>query len=160
MRARLVRMEPGYRGRQRIVIEIAGDFREQFDQLQGALLEVQITRAIPRRSLASNNYFHALVSRIASTVWGEFDEIKSDLVVEYGTPCLDKAGQVVIVDLPEGTDPHSYYPYTRLITTHEKDGSRYCSYILYKRTSAMNSSEMSHLIDGARQEAHELGIDI
>ena len=64
------------------------------------------------------------------------------------------------VDLPEGTDPHSYYPYTRLITTHEKDGSRYCSYILYKRTSAMNSSEMSHLIDGARQEAHELGIDI
>ena len=92
MRARLVRMEPGYRGRQRIVIEIAGDFREQFDQLQGALLEVQITRAIPRRSLASNNYFHALVSRIASTVWGEFDEIKSDLVVEYGTPCLDKAG--------------------------------------------------------------------
>ena len=53
-----------------------------------------------------------------------------------------------------------YYPYTRLITTHEKDGSRYCSYILYKRTSAMNSSEMSHLIDGARQEAHELGIDI
>ena len=51
MRARLVRMEPGYRGRQRIVIEIAGDFREQFDQLQGALLEVQITRAIPRRSL-------------------------------------------------------------------------------------------------------------
>ena len=134
MRARLVRMEPGYRGRQRIVIEIAGDFREQFDQLQGALLEVQITRAIPRRSLASNNYFHALVSRIASTVWGEFDEIKSDLVVEYGTPCLDKAGQVVMVDLPEGTDPHSYYPYTRLITTHEKDGSRYCSYILYKRT--------------------------
>ena len=86
MRARLVRMDPGYRGRQRIVIEIAGDFREQFDQLQGALLEVQITRAIPRRSLASNNYFHALVSRIASTVWGEFDEIKSDLVVEYGTP--------------------------------------------------------------------------
>lgn len=110
MRARLVRMEPGYRGRQRIVIEIAGDFREQFDQLQGALLEVQITRAIPRRSLASNNYFHALVSRIASTVWGEFDEIKSDLVVEYGTPCLDKAGQVVMVDLPEGTDPHSYKP--------------------------------------------------
>lgn len=160
MRARLVRMEPGYRGRQRIVIEIAGDFREQFDQLQGALLEVQITRAIPRRSLASNNYFHALVSRIASTVWGEFDEIKSDLMVEYGTPCLDKAGQVVMVDLPEGTDPHSYYPYTRLITTHEKDGSRYCSYILYKRTSAMNSSEMSHLIDGARQEAQELGIDI
>lgn len=49
MRARLVRMEPGYRGRQRIVIEIAGDFREQFDQLQGALLEVQITRAIPWR---------------------------------------------------------------------------------------------------------------
>lgn len=38
--------------------------------------------------------------------------------------------------------------------------SRYCSYILYKRTSAMNSSEMSHLIDGARQEAQELGIDI
>lgn len=35
-----------------------------------------------------------------------------------------------------------------------------CSYILYKRTSAMNSSEMSHLIDGARQEARELGIDI
>lgn len=24
-----------------------------------------------------------------------------------------------MVDLPEGTDPHSYYPYTRLITTHE-----------------------------------------
>ena len=47
MRARLVRMEPGYRGRQRIVIEIAGDFREQFDQLQGALLEVQITRDTP-----------------------------------------------------------------------------------------------------------------
>ena len=43
-------------------------------------------------------------------------EIKSDLVVEYGTPCLDKAGQVVMVDLPEGTDPHSYYPvsYTHL----------------------------------------------
>lgn len=47
MRARLVRMEPGYRGRQRIVIEIAGDFREQFDQLQGALLEVQITARYP-----------------------------------------------------------------------------------------------------------------
>lgn len=39
-------------------------------------------------------------------------------------------------------------------------GCDHCSYILYKRTSAMNSSEMSHLIDGARQEAQELGIDI
>ena len=77
MRARLVRMEPGYRGRQRIVIEIAGDFREQFDQLQGALLEVQITRAIPRRSLASNNYFHALVSRIASTVSVSYTHLRA-----------------------------------------------------------------------------------
>lgn len=74
---------------------------------------------------------------------------------------LTDGKQVVRVLLDSFTEYDSFNSLSGLeITTHEKDGSRYCSYILYKRTSAMNSSEMSHLIDGARQEAQELGIDI
>lgn len=149
----------GRNRKQRITIELDSDFSEGFDALQGVDLEVSIKKWRAKRSKDANAYFHLLVNEIAIARGLPDDEVKQMLVVDYGTYARDADGQIVGFKLPPSVDVDNIYPYTRLYKQVIEDGKAFNCYLVYKRSSEMDTKEMSRLIDGAVNEAKELGID-
>lgn len=113
-----------------------------------------------KRSLSANSYFHVLVDKIAKVVGTSESEMKKQLVLEYGTPAMQN-GREVIVTLPKGTNVDDFYPYAQWIGEVEdrKGGNTYDQYIFFKQTHTLDRGEMAKLIDGAVQEAREMGIE-
>lgn len=160
MKGRLIDFSFGFNRKQRITIEIDADFREGYDSLRATDIEVSIKKWRKKRSLDSNAYFHLLVNAIAEAKGGGDDEVKRHLVVTYGTLARDADGQIIGFKLPQGVDVDKLYPYTRAYKEVEENGRAYICYLVYKRSSDMDTKEMSRLIDGAVQEAKDLGIDV
>lgn len=159
MKGRLLDFSFSLNHKQRITIELDSDFREGFDALKGADLEIKIKKWRRKRSLDANAYFHVLVNEIAMAKGLSDDEVKRDLVVDYGTVARDDDGMVVGFKLPASVSVDDIYPYTKLYKRVEENGRLFNCYLVYKRSSWMDTKEMSHLIDGAVAEARELGID-
>lgn len=159
MKGRLIDFSFGYNRKQRVTVELDSDFREGFDALKEADVEVSIKKWRAKRSNDANAYFHVLVNAIAMARGLSDEEVKRDLVVQYGTLARDDDGQIVGFKLPSSVDVDAIYPYTRLYKQVEESGKAFNCYLVFKHSSDMDSKEMTHLIDGAIQVAQELGID-
>ena len=159
MRGRLLDLSMGLNGKQRLSIELDMDFREGYQNLLGADVNISIKKWRNARSRDANAYFHLLVNEIASARGMSDDEVKRWLVVEYGTPDRDGEGCMIGFKLPQSVDPDKVYPYTKLFKQVEENGKMFNCYLVYKRSSEMDTKEMSRLIDGAVYEAQELGLD-
>lgn len=159
MKGRLLDFSFGFNRKQRITIELDSDFREGFDALKGADLEIKIKKWREKRSLDANAYFHVLVNEIALAKGLSDDEVKKTLVVDYGTIARDDDDNKVGFKLPASVPVEMIYPYTKLYKQVEENGKLFNCYLVYKRSSWMDTKEMSHLIDGAVTVAKELGID-
>lgn len=126
--------------------------------------EVRIKRERKNRSLDANAYFHVLVDKIAKKLSKDGgvispEEIKVKINLEYGT--VAKYGnQDAIITLPKTVWVDEFYHYSKWLRDFEgRDGIEYSQYLFYKRTSTLNTEEMSQLISGAIREAQELGIE-
>ena len=159
MKGRLIDFSMGFNRKHRISIELDSDFREGYEALKGAELEISIKKWRKKRSLDANAYFHLLVNEIAIAKGLPDDEVKRMLVVDYGTLYRDDDGQLVGFKLPAAVSVDGIYPYTKLYKQVEDNGRLYNCYLCYKRSSWMDAKEMSRLIDGAVEVAKELGID-
>jgi hypothetical protein len=100
-----------------------------------------------------------LVNAIAEVRGISDEEVKRQLVVDYGTLARDDDGKIIGFKLPTSVDVSFIYPYTKLYQTIEENGKSFDCYLVYKHSSDMDSKEMTRLIDGAIEEAKELGID-
>lgn len=159
MKGRIIDFSIGVNRRQRVTIELDTDFREGYESLKDFDLEISVKRWRQKRSKDANAYFHVLVNAIAEARGLSDDEVKRSLVHDYGALARDDDGQIVGFKLPSGVDADNIYPYTRMYKEVVENGKTYQCYLLYKRTSEMDTAEMSRLIDGAVEEAKELGID-
>ena len=65
MKGRLIDFSTGYNRKQRITLEIESDFREGYEALKEAELEISIKKWRRKRSKDANAYFHVLVNAIA-----------------------------------------------------------------------------------------------
>ena len=83
---------------------------------------------------------------------------KAAAVVSYGALARDKDGKPVGLKLPPTADPSDFYPYVRLYETRKENGKDYSCYFVYKESHKMDSKEFARLVDGAIEEAKELGI--
>lgn len=112
------------------------------------------------RSLNANAYFHVLVDKIAKTLNVGSDEIKVQMVLDYGT-IATIGGEPVIAILPKDVKVSDYCnEYVKwLKDVKTKNGKIYSEYLCYKRTHTLDKSEMARLIDGVVYEAKELGIE-
>lgn len=111
------------------------------------------------RSLDANAYFHVLVGKIAGALSLGFEEVKTNLVTEYGAFARDEDGLKVGFKLPASVDVESIYRYVKQFDTREENGKTFNCYIVFKQTHLMDSKEFSRLIDGAVYEAKQLGIE-
>lgn len=159
MRGRLIDLSLGLNRKQRITIEVDRDFREDFDRLKDAELDVEIKKHRNRRSLSANAYFHVLVSKIAGERGGSEEATKTWLVCEYGALSKDAEGLTVGFKLSASVDVSTIYPYVKCFDTREENGKIFKCYLVYKQTHLMDSKEMARLIDGAIEVAQELGIE-
>mgnify|MGYP004469322175 CR=1 FL=1 len=159
MKGKLIDFSIGYNRKQRITIEIDSDFREGYETLKDAELEIAIKKWRKKRSNDANSYFHVIVNAIAEARGLSDDEVKRKLVVDYGVLARDEDGQIIGFKLPSGVNVDCIYPYTRLYKQVEENGKQFNCYLVYKRSSEMDTKEMARLIDGAIWEAKELGID-
>lgn len=149
----------GPNGKQQLTIELDTDFREGYDKLSGVDINLDVKKWRKPRSNDANAYFHVLVNEIATARGMSDDEVKRLLVVDYGTYARDGDGQIIGFKLPQSVAPDTIYPYTKLFKQAEENGKVFNCYLVYKRSSEMDTKEMSRLIDGAIYEARELGID-
>ena len=159
MRGRLIDLSFGRNRKQRLTVELDGDFRDNFDKLHGEELDVEIKKHREKRSLSANAYFHVLVNKIAAETGESDSAVKQRLVVEYGALGKNEDGTTMGFMLPAKTDVTSLYKYVKCFDTREVNGTLFQCYLVYKHTSNMDSKEMARLIDGAIGEAKELGIE-
>ena len=136
MTGRLVDMAFTLNGKQRVTLEINGDFREIWDKLhQEQVLDVEIKKHREKRSLSANAYFHVLCNKISAETGESEDAVKRRLVVSYGALARDKDGKPVGLKLPPTVDPSDFYPYVRLYETRQENGKDYSCYFVYKWTA-------------------------
>lgn len=159
MKGRLIDLARGMNGKQRVTVELDGDFREAFDRLQPADVEVEIRKFRLKRSKNANAYFHLLVGKIAEVRGLGIEEVKKLMVTEYGTIARDDDGLKVGFKLPASVDVESIYPYVKCFDTRVENGKSFNCYLVFKATHEMNTAEMARLIDGTIQEAKDLGIE-
>ena len=100
-----------------------------------------------------------LVDKIAKALKRSNEEVKRDLVFDYGTIATDerglKAGLKALKDIPIT----KYFKYARPIGECIENGKTFVKYLIYKETHTLDSSEMARLIDGTISEAKQLGIE-
>ena len=159
MKGRIIDFSMSFGGKQRITLELDTDFREGYEALKDAVLEIVIKKWRDKRSNDANKYFHLLVNEIAAARGISDDQVKIDLVTQYGTYARDDDGMIVGFKLPASVDVSTIYPYTRMYKEVEENGKLFKCYLVYKQTRLMDTKEFSHLIDGAVQVAQELNID-
>ena len=122
-------------------------------------LSMKFGKLKKKRSLDANAYFHALVNQIARKVGSSDDEVKKNLVCNYGVYARDDDGQLIGATIPKGMSLDSFYPYTRSYKTVYV-GNKLCEcYLFYKRTRDMDTREFSKLLEGTISEAKNLGIE-
>ena len=159
MKGRILDYSLSFGGKQRITLELDTDFREGYETLKEVPVEISIQKWRAKRSKDANAYFHVLVNQIAVARGLSDDEVKRDLIVDYGTIARDDHGDKIGFKLPASVDVDEIYPYTRMYKEVEENGKSFKCYLVYKRSSDMDTKEMAHLIDGAITVAQELNID-
>ena len=159
MQCNLIDLSLGFNGKQRLTVELNGDFQESYQALKESLCDIEIKKHREKRSGNANAYFHVLVNKIAAVHETSDEAIKKRLVVEYGSLARDEDGQIIGIMLPEKVDADKLYKYNRFYQTKKLGNRKYNCYLLYKETHNMDTKEMSRLIDGTVFEAKELGIE-
>lgn len=159
MRGRLKDLTFGSKGEQHITVTVTSDFRQSFDDLKDYDINVEIKRYREPRSKNANAYFHVLVNKIAEAQSLGNDEVKRQLVLEYGTLATDETGSVLGAMLPASACMDDFYPYAKWYKSKVLDGKEYDCYLFYKQTHTLDSKEMARLIDGTITVAKELGLE-
>lgn len=138
---------------------LPSEILQTVDSLSGKDTEVEFKVHREKRSLDANAYFHLLVNKIAKAVNSGDDDVKRELVIQYGALERDNDGKLIGIMLPVEMDPVKVYPYCRRYGDCWTGGRAFAKYLIYKRTHEMNTEEFTHLIDGTIQDAQDLGIE-
>ena len=126
---------------------------EQLEALEKAKdkqLDLSISVHRKKRSLDSNSYMWALLSKIAQVLNTSKDEVYEECLQKYGY--LDEE---IIITVKSDVDMSRIDGHWRFIRANGK----FKGYIMIRGTSTYNTAEMSHFLDMVVQEAKDLGIE-
>ena len=126
-------------------------FKTPFNLAKNLLKEVKIGNYKNKRSLTANAYYWALVNQIANAMRISKEEEHYNLMKDYG--------QCEYIAMLESVNPKNYFDYYKKIGTYKSNNNTFNSYIVYKPSHKMNSSEFAVLLDGCVMEAKNLGIE-
>ncbi len=137
--------------RQRLTLELDGDFRPLYDELKDKTLEITIKPFRKKRSLDQNSYAWVLIGKIADKLRASKDEVYLTMLKRYGQGGVIKVQpqneQAILSALKY------YEPHEKLYTDKEK------YYRVWAGSSGYNTEEMTVFVDGIISESKELGIE-
>ena len=145
----------------RITFEIAS-VPSDINELAGfELLDITAKKHREKRSLNANAYFHVLVTKIAAATDESNTAIKNHLIREYG------AFEFIGDQIPTFRLKEEYQNdmlvrediHVRPIGHDYENGCNWVRMAFMRGSHTYNTAEMSRLIDGAVNEAKELGIE-
>ncbi|MEG2687704.1 MAG: hypothetical protein RSA24_00905 [Clostridia bacterium] len=128
-------------------------------QLPPTPLNISVAKHTKQRTLSANSYFHLLISEIAEAQGLGIDEVKKQMVLDFGTVVTDSDGEKVIITLPKSVDVNKFYEYAKWIEYVKCKDKIYSRYLFFKAKHTLYRVEMTRLIDGVVQEAKAIGIE-
>lgn len=146
-------------GKMNITLEVneASVIRGGYDRIKNLdKLSVKIVKYREKRSLDSNAYAWALMTKIAAELGSTKDEIYEDILQQDGFLYEDDEG-FVTMNVKSEVDMRKIPGHWRYCRT-SKDG-RFKSYLMIKGSSEYDTKEMSHFVNIIVEKAKELGID-
>lgn len=157
MKGRLIDFSFGYNRKQRITVELDGDFRNSFDALREVDVEVSIEKWRDKRSKDANSYMWVLLDKMADVLNATKEALYLNYIRKYGmfkdfTITEDEAKTFRVVWEAFGTG----WPTEQV--DYAPDGERIVIRAYYG-SSRYDTKRMSRLIDAIVQDAKELGID-
>jgi hypothetical protein len=126
-----------------------------------ALYDLSLHKEAKKRSLSANNYFYALITKIAEKLRISLNEVHNQMLSRYGYPeFIDD--KVVYFILPDKLDVNTLEgvhlkPTSKTQVLDNGDLNRV--YLVMRGSHTYNSVEMARLIEGVISEAKELGIE-
>lgn len=156
MKGRLLDLSFTLNGKQRLVIELDDDFRQDFAALKDHDVRVEIKKWRKKRSLDANAYAWVLIDKIAQATGIPKTEVYRQAIREIG-------GVSDIVAVPdnavdkfrEGWSKQGIGWQTEILDS--KPG--YKRIVVYYGSSTYDTKQMSALIDSLVQDAQALGIE-
>lgn len=153
-----------FSGSFRITVEVF-QIPRGIDALRDTELAISLKKWRNRRSLTANAYYWVLVGKIADAIHAPQGMVHNQLLRDYGQlEVVDGALLTVMVPETESamaavdrSEIHHLKPTGHMV--EGKDGRQFRAYFVIKGSSEYDTKEMATLIDGAVQEAEELGIE-
>ncbi len=157
IRGKLIDLSLGLNKRQRITVELLGDFREKYDRLKDGEVSIEIKRYRKRRSLDANAYAWVLVDKIAEVISADKTSVYKTAIRSIGgvseTVCVQEQAAAKLRSAWESKG-------TGWQTETIPSKIEGCvNVILYYGSSTYDTKQMSSLIDSLVAEAKELGIE-
>lgn len=153
MRARIADFKfIGFR-KGKLLLDLDGDFRNQYEKLKGIDVEVTIEPYSESRTLKANSYLWALITKIANLLRESKDAIYLDMLRAYGQ------GGVVSIQEKDETRFLRAYRYREYLGESENKGKLFKHYRFWIGSSEYSRQEFAILLDGVIQEAKNLGIE-
>jgi hypothetical protein len=153
MKARIVDFALSFSKKQRLTLELDGDFRNQFDKLHDEDVEVTIKKYSDDRTLKANRYLWALLNEMGNVLRESKEDIYLDMLKSYGQ------GGAVSVDQRFDSNFRRTYKYHEFLGESELNGKTFKHYRFWVGSSDYNKEEFSILLDGVVSEAKNLGIE-
>lgn len=141
-----------FNSKQRLTLELDGDFRMQYDELKDKPLEITIKPYRKKRSLDQNSYAWVLIGKMADKLRTSKDEVYLTMLKRYGQGGVIKVSpkneQAILSALKY------YEPHEKLYTETDK------YYRVWAGSSGYNTEEMTVFVDGIISEAKGLNIEV
>ena len=153
MRARIVDFALSFNRKQRLTLELEGDFRGQYDKLRDKDLDVTIKKWNDHRTLTANAYLWVLVTKIGDALRMSKEDVYLDMLKSYGQ------GGAVSVEERFVEDFKRTYKYSERLGETELNGKTFVHFRFWVGSSEYDKEEFSILLDGVVQEAKNLDIE-
>lgn len=157
MRGRLVDLSLAFSGKQRLTLEIEGDFREKADGLKGLELDVEIKKHKKRRSLDANAYFWVLCGKLAAATGQPKEDVYRACIRDVGgnfeVICVQECA---CMKLRQGWE-HNGLGWVADILPSKLPGC--VNMVLYYGSSTYDGAQMARLIDNIVQDCKAVGIE-
>lgn len=140
-------------GKQRLVLELDGDFRGTYDKLHDKDCDLTLKKFSEHRTMTANAYLWVLITQIGNAMRMSKDEVYFDMLKSYG-----QGGAASVQEKDEERFCRSY-KYNEYIGESELNGKLFKHYRFWVGSSEYDREEFSILLDGVVNEAKNLGIE-
>lgn len=158
MKARLLDLAVSLTGKQRLTVELDGDFRSTWGELNDTDCEITVKKYRKRRSLDANAMMWSVCEQIAKKIGSTKEEVYRQHIKEVGIytplPIKEKA----VEDFANIWSAHGTGWFVEVVDNSKLPG--YKLVFAYAGSSTYDTKEMSRLIDSVVQDAKSIGIDV